>query len=768
MDAASFEPGQEGPSSSDTNGIVSNAVPEAGLQLEPRVESPAARSKKDRPTPLSPSTATHSPPPLNLNQMKRQSTPNPRRQSSISYISSSPTASPGLASPASFARSPILSPRSPNIRQSTDATNGYFGSGNPRSPLSATTPSNEGSTVVTLARSHSVSGPSRGSGIPTSRGLKSPGFERSSTGSLATGGLSVDQKMADAVRQLKERPPMTLVEKHADLLQFIAQKESKCLDLRSQLATHEAELHQLKKKWERIVNRGFDKSSSPTSPSANLNLNLSPSITYNTPLSPGAHAPVLEGIKEGVQGVGRFIAAMTGSGPLEPDSTKRNEENITTTLPSKASSTSTSGILPLKLAASADKEAEKDTLIDGELEKEMAAMRASKLERRTSRYGHGQKESQSSSSTNASTSTSISMVSGFSTVTTTSTATTASVSSRRDRSSIISLKDGEFLGSPLKRDSRTISTPISVPSIEAESDFGDFHEGISASSISSTSMSGSEQVLIVRDTGAMPMMSPNPEFERKRRKKEKKDAKEKENSGFSSPASAGKDEENIFDAWDDATAWPEDTLESTVRTPTSSRRPNDEVNPLHSQAKSTRPGPSGKSIPGQASRKGQQQPQPLPPMSSIPGMATMGMAAPAAHQVSSWVGSVGKKWGDIKGSSAFAKNQKRASLLLNDMQNSLVSALISPTPLAPSSPHATSRSPHLSPHDHSQIKRSPSASSSTSASLLDDSDEDLGAAGDDTVKMSTPVLVPSPVSPVSPTTVGQDKDKTADDEEWNW
>ena len=32
--------------------------------------------------------------------------------------------------------------------------------------------------------------------------------------------------------------------RHADLLQFIAQKESKCLELRSQLATHEAELLQ--------------------------------------------------------------------------------------------------------------------------------------------------------------------------------------------------------------------------------------------------------------------------------------------------------------------------------------------------------------------------------------------------------------------------------------------------------------------------------------------------------------------------------------------
>ena len=67
----------------------------------------------------------------------------------------------------------------------------------------------------------------------------------------------------DALKQLNGRSPATLVEKyvacfqfysdllvfavtnrHAELLHFIAQKESKCLELRSQLATHEAELLQ--------------------------------------------------------------------------------------------------------------------------------------------------------------------------------------------------------------------------------------------------------------------------------------------------------------------------------------------------------------------------------------------------------------------------------------------------------------------------------------------------------------------------------------------
>ncbi|KIY46070.1 hypothetical protein FISHEDRAFT_75917 [Fistulina hepatica ATCC 64428] len=62
------------------------------------------------------------------------------------------------------------------------------------------------------------------------------------------------------------RSPLTLAEKHADLLQFIAQKEAKCLELRTQLEIHEAELLQYKRKWERIVARGAPSSPKPSSP----------------------------------------------------------------------------------------------------------------------------------------------------------------------------------------------------------------------------------------------------------------------------------------------------------------------------------------------------------------------------------------------------------------------------------------------------------------------------------------------------------------------
>lgn len=127
---------------------------------------------------------------------------------------------------------------------------------------------------------------------------------------------------------LAERGPLTLTEKHADLLQFIAQKESKCLELRSQLAAHEEELSQLKRKWERIVSRGMDRAYTPAFPSSNMPLLPSSSHHTSSPslaaslLSP-TNGAVLDGIKEGVQGVGRLLAAgleLSAPSPSSPSS----------------------------------------------------------------------------------------------------------------------------------------------------------------------------------------------------------------------------------------------------------------------------------------------------------------------------------------------------------------------------------------------------------------------------------------------------------------
>jgi len=102
----------------------------------------------------------------------------------------------------------------------------------------------------------------------------------------------VARRSTGSVLEPDRTPPLTLADKHADLLRFIAQKESKCMELRSQLAAHEAELLALKQKWERIVNKGFDR------------------VISNS--SAPSHTPAvssLDGLKEGVQGVGRILAA---------------------------------------------------------------------------------------------------------------------------------------------------------------------------------------------------------------------------------------------------------------------------------------------------------------------------------------------------------------------------------------------------------------------------------------------------------------------------
>lgn len=103
----------------------------------------------------------------------------------------------------------------------------------------------------------------------------------------------------------RENAPLTLAEKHADLLRFIAQKEARCMELRTQLASQEEELTQLKRKWEKIVNRGFDR------------VYAANGITPPQSTS----GPVLEGIKEGVQEVSRMITAgLSDHGSAPPNS----------------------------------------------------------------------------------------------------------------------------------------------------------------------------------------------------------------------------------------------------------------------------------------------------------------------------------------------------------------------------------------------------------------------------------------------------------------
>ena len=189
----------------------------------------------------------------------------------------SPTVS-GLSTPPPTARSCKKSRRQSSIS--------YFPGDNAptwslRSPTATTTPSLKRSTSVghsSRSPPSSTTGDRRSIGSPAE--LQSPHADR--------GPLTLTAKCVDP----PSLPPhqVDTCFRHADLLQFIAQKESKCLELRSQLAVHEAELAQLKRKWERIVSRGMDRATTSA-----------PTSSVTSPLSP------LDGIKEGVQGVSRLL-----------------------------------------------------------------------------------------------------------------------------------------------------------------------------------------------------------------------------------------------------------------------------------------------------------------------------------------------------------------------------------------------------------------------------------------------------------------------------
>ncbi|KAJ3790454.1 hypothetical protein GGU10DRAFT_340852 [Lentinula aff. detonsa] len=298
------------------------------LRLASSAESPTITS----PTPLTPRSA-------GLESSKRISSfrSNSRRQSSISYNppSRDDPLSPTLFSPRHA--TPILTPDSPGPSSRTSLSrSASVGSRAPRrTDFRGNRSANNGTDPST----------------PTSASWNR---NRNSTGSLLT--------------EERERPPLTLVEKHADLLHFIAQKESKCLELRTQLSAHEAELLQLKKKWERIVFRGYEKSqaqgelklpafSSPPDSMAALathppsaSIYSAASLSYLDNLSTQAQGAGgvamlealggMKGIRESVQqGVGRFLGAVAGT--TDPSYANGHRKSLNHTPSLSSSSTST-------------------------------------------------------------------------------------------------------------------------------------------------------------------------------------------------------------------------------------------------------------------------------------------------------------------------------------------------------------------------------------------------------------------------------------------
>ncbi|KAF8647988.1 hypothetical protein AX16_006418 [Volvariella volvacea WC 439] len=508
-----------------------------------------------------------------------------------------------------------------------------------------------------------------------------------------------------------ERPPLTLMEKHADLLHFIAQKESKCLELRSQLATHEAELQQLKRKWQRIVNRGLERQASDATPSP----------------PNGSGGAVLDGIKEGVQGVSRLLSS--GLNMTEPSSTSPNN--------------SVAAAVP-----------------------------------RPPRVAHSATGSNSSVST------------------------TRSGSTRFSQSSFSSVGEEDGVS----------------PKVIAEAD--------------------GAQVLMVQDTGATPAMSPNPDFIIQQVQRQKKVAEASEsaiapnethaqeigttkihrrksrevkpidllgfsdfepfsntvattNTATSNPPAAGASSSFQFqrhNSHKDLFA----LLDSTHAASDHNHASNGVADVLSAPEESAMEKASRSSARSSASQYQQKRSSlgmnGFAPVSSIPGLTSLTNATTSVGSVSSWVGTVGKKWEELQKGSSFTKNQKRASLLLSDVSQSIVSVL-SPVTLTPSpapstqsmsttSLRRTSSRPTNVPASNNMLSApalSSRSASSSSISLLDDDDSELN-----TSMLSSSVLTPDPkpLSPIpSPSStksvspngngVGK-KSLLEDDDEWNW
>jgi len=418
-------------------------------------------------------------------------------------------------------------------------------------------------------------------------------------------------------------PPLTLAEKHSELLHFIAQKESKCLELRSQLAIHESELLNLKRRWERIISRGFETSNSDSTQSQ----------------SGGA---VLEGIREGVQGVSRFIAAGLAIGELSPP-------------PTSASS-------------------QPDI-------------------RRT----HTSNHSNSSIST------------------------TTTKSTRFSQSSTSSIGEESLL----KDEKRDLG-----PSGEDDN----------------------VHVLIVRDTGATPTMSPNPHFVRKQQQHQEQQERAKAFAPSSSHSS--------FETEPDC--FPSGSMHKSTKAHRRKSRnssnltfPFDNlVSPM--DAVSITPSVD---LEREASKRASMNASAFPPVSSIPGLGLLAAAAASPPVVSSWVGSVGKKWEELQCGSGFSKSQKRTSLFLSDISQSIASAI---TISAPSTPSTAPL--YFSPH-----AASPVIASTTSTSLLDDDVIFISSVMKPDLK-AAPAPLPPLLAPTSPKggtgAAGAQSKVPGEDEEW--
>ncbi|KAF8631108.1 hypothetical protein AX17_005153 [Amanita inopinata Kibby_2008] len=496
-----------------------------------------------------------------------------------------------------------------------------------------------------------------------------------------------DRRSMGSVNSI-ERPPLTLTEKHADLLRFIAQKESKCLELRSQLAMHEAELLQLKRKWERIVSRGFEHSLSSTTPNTP---STSPSNQPSPPSHTSAHTPatpggtVLEGIKESVQGVSRLIAAGLS---IANDHSYNNHSH-------SHSQTHHSSPRPSP---------------------------------HFNPHSHSQSQPHSRS-TNLSTSS----------VSTSYTKSSKSSSVRYSASSASS-----FEVEPTELETGNGGLQLAGPS-------------------SGGSGSGSDSELIVRDTGATPTMSPNPKFRRKRKDPETKVSQRSlgveagsqtglfdvvalgegscvENTGVPVGSRAGTTEVETGPGIETGTTWVGSSSAIEETSSKCHRRKSRDVSMEDIEHLRRSPSPTETSVNAEKTKVKRMSlgmmSSVLAPVSSIPGLGSLTAVASSGLEIgsselvstedrsastntspSTWVG---KKWESLHKGATLSKSQKRASLLLSDVSQTLASAWSS-LPTSSTSTLTTSSPSTLSP----SLMSLPSLSSGTSTGTASSSSSSL-------------------------------------------
>lgn len=141
------------------------------------------------------------------------------------------------------------------------------------------------------------------------------------------------------------------------------------------------------------------------------------------------------------------------------------------------------------------------------------------------------------------------------------------------------------------------------------------------------------------------------------------------------------------------------------------------------------------------------------PTSSMPGLGTLPSGTP------SWVlGTVGKKWEELQRTETFTKNQKRASVLLADMSQSLLNAWTtsSPSPVTGASISTNPFVASISPtRTESPIPQTPGVKTS----LLDDDGDLQCHTGGLRVVMKPDAISPS---------VSVQNKNDDDDEDWNW